>query len=104
MQVKDITDEQVYTAIRTAKQMYEDRMKSLITNWDKLSSTERIQASGQLLQMKFAGANIDLNVPAWHELIDAPFKVVWRKGEKMVDEGKLNYGTSLNTAWIEGEY
>ncbi|HEC64643.1 hypothetical protein LCGC14_0615390 [marine sediment metagenome] len=34
---------------------------------------------------------------------DIPNKIILNKMDKMVDQGKLNYGVSLRTAWIEKE-
>ena len=61
-QVKDISDEMIYEAIKRSKDVGD----------------------------KFP-----------YDFIDAPQKVVLRKMEKMVDQGKLEYGVSLRTAWIK---
>ena len=34
-----------------------------------------------------------------YDFIDAPVKVVLTKMKKMVEQGKLDYGVSLRTAW-----
>lgn len=71
---------------------------------------------GQVMQVKDIGDEIIYDAirkkDAWNEnypsnikwpsdFIDAPEKVVLRKMEKMVNQGKLNYGVSLRSAWIE---
>lgn len=71
---------------------------------------------GQVMQVKDIGDEIIYDAirkkDAWnnshpsdikwpYDFIDAPEKVVLRKMGKMVDQGKLDYGVSLRSAWIE---
>ena len=40
------------------------------------------------------------NMPFCYEALPYPPKVIYRKMEKLVDEGYLEYGVSLRTAWL----
>jgi len=62
-QTKDLSDEQIYKAIKQAK----------------------------LSNSKFP----------YDFLPNYPVKVVLNKMQKMVDQGKIDYGVSLRTAWIK---
>lgn len=104
MQVKDITDEMIYAAIRQNKTDRKAVMRSAITDWDELDSWEKLRASIALVQLEIRGMKgVPRHDKFCYDYIDAPVKVVLRKMEKMVDQGKLEYGTSLRTAWIVGE-
>lgn len=101
VQVKDITDEMIYEAIDKKNEAYENYKRQCITDYDQLTDSQKMQAGLYLMQLRLSGMKgmpeyPDKNV--W-DYIDAPFKVVWRKMEKMVDQNKLEYGTSLRTSW-----
>lgn len=101
VQVKDITDEMIYEAIDKKKQAYENYKRQCITDYDQLSEHEKMLAGLHLARLRLGGMKGMPEYPdkdVW-DYIDAPFKVVWRKMEKMVDQDKLEYGTSLRTAW-----
>lgn len=104
MKRADITDEMIYSAIRRNKSDRESILRSAITDYDNLDTFQKALAGVYLAQMRMAGVkDVPTHDKDVFDYIDAPAKVVIRKMEKMVDEGKLEYGTSLRTAWIVGE-
>lgn len=98
MQVKDITDEMIYSAIRAKNKYNAEQWERRIPGYSKATLLEKIKVSAMALGDPKAPKNKLVTA-----FIDAPEKLVYRKMEKMVDQGKLDYGTSLRTAWIVGE-
>jgi hypothetical protein len=99
MQVKDISDEQIYKAIRLRKKENEDAWEKRVPGYKTLTTMERIKIAAMALTDPKA-PNSKL-VPDYFPGVSE--KLIYRKMEKMVDQGKLEYGTSIRSAWIVGE-
>lgn len=83
-QIKDISDEDIYIAIRESNAYYTENCFKIPTPFTR---------PGIALSFKFP----------YDFLLQFHMKLVLAKMQKMVDEGKLECGVSLRTAWIVGE-
>lgn len=99
MQVKDITDEAIYDAIRKRKKENEEAWERRVPGYKNASILERLKVASMAMS--------DPKAPKIKQVVDyfpgVNEKVIYRKMEKMVEQDKLEYGTSLRTAWIVGE-
>ena len=74
-QIKDISDEEVYEAIRKSRKHY--------------------------MENRFKFPTINPMFP--YNYLKYPPKLILKKMERMCEQDKLEYGVSLRTAWIVGE-
>lgn len=104
IQVKDITDEMVYAAIRKCRAHSEAMYARYITDYFDLTPRQKALVPVHIAALKMRGMQgINLQYKYPYDFIKAPAKVTLAKMAKMVDQGKLSYGVSLRTAWIVGE-
>lgn len=99
MQLKDIPDELIYWAIKEKNRKNEEAYEQWVPGYNTAPLNERLEllmlTNGDPLRPE------SKNVPDM--LPQFPEKLVWKKMEKMCDQDKLEYGTSIRSAWIVGD-
>ena len=95
MQLKDISDELIYWAIEEKERVNNAAFEKWVPGYTTAPMMEKLE-----LMLMTTG---DPLRPEHKEVPDMlpqfPEKLVWRKMEKMVDQDKLEYGTSIRGAW-----